>query len=102
MLRDAFVLRILAVERLIRAIVIGGLAYALVRFESAQTSLQHLFDEALPRAKPLASVFNFDLDKSPTVRHLRNLLHSKPHTLHLVLAFLIVYGVVELAEAVGL
>jgi len=101
-LRDAFVLRILAVERLIRAIVIGGLAYALVRFESAQTSLQHLFDEALPRAKPLASVFNFDLDKSPTVRHLRNLLHSKPHTLHLVLAFLIVYGVVELAEAVGL
>jgi uncharacterized membrane protein (DUF2068 family) len=101
-LRDAFVLRILAVERLIRALVIGGLAYALVRFESAQTSLQRLFDEALPRAKPLASVFNFDLDKSPTVRHLRNLLHSKPHTLHLVLAFLIVYGAVELAEAVGL
>ncbi len=101
-LRDAFVLRILAVERIIRAMVIGGLAYAVVRFESSQASLKHLFDEALPRAKPLADLFNYDLDKSPTVHHLRNLLNSKPHTLHLVLAFLIVYGVVEIAEAVGL
>jgi uncharacterized membrane protein (DUF2068 family) len=101
-LRDAFVLRILAVERLVRAVVIGALAYAVVRFESAQTSLQHLFEQAIPRARPLADLFNYDLDKSPTVRHLRNLLHSKPHTLHLVVAFLIVYAVVELAEAVGL
>jgi uncharacterized membrane protein (DUF2068 family) len=101
-LRDAFVLRILAVERLIRAVVIGGLAYAVVRFESSETSLRHLFEQALPRAKPLADLFNYDLDNSPTVRHLRHLLNSKPHTLHLVLAFLIVYGVVELAEAIGL
>ena len=101
-LREAFVLRILAAERVFRAVVIGALAYAVVRFESAQTSLQHLFEKAIPRAKPLAGLFNYDLDKSPTVHHLRNLLHSKPHTLHLVLAFLIVYGVVELAEAVGL
>jgi len=101
-LRDAFVLRILAVERLIRALVIGALAYAVIRFESSQTSLRHLFEKALPRAKPLADLFNYDLDKSPTVQHLRNLLNSKPHTLHLVLAFLIVYGVVEVAEAVGL
>jgi uncharacterized membrane protein (DUF2068 family) len=101
-LRDAFVLRILAVERLFRALVVGALAYAVVRFESSQTSLQHLFDRALPRAKPLAAVFNYDLDKSPTVHHLRNLLHSKPHTLHLVLGFLIVYGLIEVAEAVGL
>ncbi|MFL6241340.1 MAG: DUF2127 domain-containing protein [Actinomycetes bacterium] len=101
-LRDAFVLRILAVERLIRALVIGALAYAVVRFESSETSLRHLFEKAIPRAKPLADLFNYDLDKSPTVQHLRHLLNSKPHTLHLVLAFLIVYGVVEVAEAVGL
>jgi uncharacterized membrane protein (DUF2068 family) len=101
-LRDAFVLRILAVERLVRALIVGALAYAVVRFESSQTSLQRLFEKAIPRAKPLADLFNYDLDKSPSVRHLRNLLHSKPHTLHLVLAFLIVYGVIEVAEAIGL
>jgi uncharacterized membrane protein (DUF2068 family) len=101
-LRDAFVLRILAVERLVRALIIGALAYAVVRFESSQTSIKHLFDQAIPRAKPLADLFNYDLDKSPTVHHLRNLVNSKPHTLHLVLAFLIVYGVIEIAEAVGL
>jgi uncharacterized membrane protein (DUF2068 family) len=101
-LRGAFVLRILAVERLIRALIIGALAYAVVRFESSQTSLRHLFEKALPRAKPLADLFNYDLDKSPTIHHLRNLLNSKPHTLHLVLAFLITYAVIELVEAVGL
>jgi uncharacterized membrane protein (DUF2068 family) len=101
-LRDAFILRILAVERAIRGVIVGALAYAVIRFESSQESLQRLFERALPRAKPLADLFNYNLDNSPTVRHLRNLLHSKPHTLHLVVAFLITYAVIEMVEAVGL
>lgn len=101
-LRDAFVLRILAVERLVRALILGALAYAVVRFESSQTSLQKLFEQAIPRAKPLADLFNYDLDKSPTVSRLRDVLNSKPDTLRLVLAFLIGYAVLQVAEAVGL
>jgi uncharacterized membrane protein (DUF2068 family) len=101
-LRDALVLRVLAVERAFRGVVAAALAYAVIRFESSQTSLQRLFEEALPRAKPLADLFNYDLDNSPTVRHLRSLLHSNPHTLHLVVAFLIAYAVIEMVEAVGL
>jgi uncharacterized membrane protein (DUF2068 family) len=101
-LRDAFVLRLLAVERAIRALVVGALAYAVIRFSESEVSLRHLFEKALPKAKPLADTFNYDLDNSPTVQHLRHWLHSKPHTLHLVAAFLITYAVIELVEAIGL
>jgi uncharacterized membrane protein (DUF2068 family) len=101
-LRDAFVLRILAVERAIRGIVVGALAYAVYRFSHSEASLRHLFERALPKAKPLADTFNYDLDNSPTVAHIRHFLHSKPHTLHLIEAFLITYAVIELVEAVGL
>jgi uncharacterized membrane protein (DUF2068 family) len=101
-LRDALVLRILAVERALRALVFGALAYAVIRFEHSQESVQRLFDKALPSARPLAKAFNYDLDNSPTVAHLRHLINSKPHTLHLVVAFFIGYAVVEAVEAVGL
>jgi len=101
-LREAFVLRLLAAERAIRTVVFALLGYAVLRFESSQTSLQQLFDKVLPAAKPLAHLFNFDLDKSPTIAHLRHLLHSTPSTLHLVAAALIGYAVIEAVEAVGL
>lgn len=101
-LREAFVLRLLAVERFIRFLVIGLLGYAVVRFSTAQTSLQQLFTKVLPRAKPLASVFNYNLDRSPSVARLQSLLHSRPDTLHLVAGFLFAYAAIELLEGVGL
>jgi uncharacterized membrane protein (DUF2068 family) len=101
-LREAFILRILAVERWVRAAVLGALAFAVFKFESSQTSLQQLFDRDLPRFKSFAASFNYDLSKSPTVDEIRRLLHSKHSTLHLVEAFLIVYALLQVAEGVGL
>src|SRR5206468_12359668 len=97
-LREAFVLRLLAVERWIRALVLGALAFAVFRFESSQTSLQQLFERDLPRFSAAAKSFNYDLSKSPTVDEVRRLLHSKHSTLHLVEAFLIGYALLQLAE----
>jgi len=101
-LREAFILRLLAVERFARAVLIALLGYAVVRFSSAQTSLQALFDEVVPRARPLAAVFNYDLTASPTVGRLQHLLHSRPSTLHLVAAFLLGYALIEVVEGIGL
>src|SRR5438874_529568 len=64
-LRDATVLRLFAVERWVRALVLALLGAAVLRFESAQASLQQLFAQVLPAARPLANVLNIDLDKSP-------------------------------------
>src|SRR5436190_23123271 len=61
-LREAFVLRILAVERWGRALVLALLAAAVIKFETSQTSLQQFFERELPRLKGAASAFNYDLD----------------------------------------
>src|SRR5690349_1081174 len=74
-LREAFVLRLLAVERWIRTVILALLAYAVFRFESSQTSLQQLFARDLPRFKSLAASFNYDLGKSPTLDRVQSLLH---------------------------
>jgi uncharacterized membrane protein (DUF2068 family) len=101
-LREAFILRILAVERWIRAVMLGLLAAAVVKFETSQTSLQQFFDKELPRFKSAAAAFNVNLDKSPTIQRIEHLLHSKHATLHLVEGFLIGYALLELAEGIGL
>jgi uncharacterized membrane protein (DUF2068 family) len=101
-LREAFILRLLAIERWIRTVVLALLAFAVFKFESSQTSLQQLFERDLPRFKSFAASFNYDLSKSPTVDEIRRLLHSRHSTLHLVEAFLIGYAVLQLAEGIGL
>jgi uncharacterized membrane protein (DUF2068 family) len=101
-LREAFVLRILAVERWFRATLLAALAGAVFYFESSQTSLQQLFQHALPRFASAAKSFNYDLSKSPTLAEVEKLLASKHHTLHVVEAFLIGYALLQLAEGIGL
>ena len=101
-LRDAFVLRLLAAERFVRALLMGLAAYAVLQYSSSENSLRTLFEKDLPAAKPLASVFGYDLDKSSVVREIRKLLLVKPSTLHFIAIALAIYGAIELCEAVGL
>jgi uncharacterized membrane protein (DUF2068 family) len=101
-LRDAFVLRLLGAERLLRAIVIGAASYAVLRYSHSEDSLRQLFEKDLPAAKPLANVFGFNLDKSSIVKHIQSLLVIKQSTLHVVAILLAVYAAIELLEGIGL
>ena len=101
-LRDATILRLFAVERWFRALLLTLLGFAVLRFESDQTSLRQLFEQALPAAKPLADVFNLDLQHSPTVARIRSLLGASPSTLTWVAVALFAYAAVQVAEGVGL
>ena len=101
-LKDATILRVLAAERFGRGLLLLVLAYGVLYFENAKTSIKDTFNEALPAAKPLAKVFNYDLDASPTVDRLRHLLDSKQHTLTLVVIGLLAYAALQLLEGVGL
>ncbi len=101
-LKDATILRILAAERFGRGALLLALAYGVFYFKDAKTSIKETFNHAIPAAKPLADVFNYDLDASPTVERLRHVLDSSQHTLTLVTAGLIAYGALQLLEGVGL
>jgi len=101
-LKDATILRVLAAERFGRGLLLLALGYGVLYFKNAKTSIKETFDQAIPAARPLARVFNYDLDTSPTVDRIRDLLTSKQHTLTLVAIGLFAYAALQLVEGVGL
>jgi uncharacterized membrane protein (DUF2068 family) len=101
-LRDALLLRLLAVERLVRAVILLGLAYGIVRFRAAQEGLRATFDRALPAAKPLQEALHIDLTDSPLVARIHSVLESKPHTLAVLAVAFVAYAALQLVEGIGL
>jgi uncharacterized membrane protein (DUF2068 family) len=101
-LRDVVVLRVLAVERFGRGLVLVALAYGVLRFRSAQTDLRDTFQRALPAARPLEEALHVNLVDSAFVTRIERVLDSKPHTLTLVAIGLVAYGALQLVEGVGL
>lgn len=101
-LRDATVLRLLAVERAIRALVLFALAYGVLRFRGSQTNLRETFERALPATKPLQKALHIDLTDSSVVTRIQKVLESQPHTLTLLFIGLLAYAALQTTEAVGL
>jgi uncharacterized membrane protein (DUF2068 family) len=101
-LRQVTILRVLALERVVRAIVLIAAAYGVYRFSSAQTALKGAFGSWLPAAQPLASRFGVDLDRSALVHEATKALNAGKGSLVLVAVGLLVYGLVEGVEGVGL
>jgi uncharacterized membrane protein (DUF2068 family) len=101
-LRDATILRLLAVERIVKgALVLAG-AYGVYRFRARRDAVQEAFQEDLPLLKPLASKLGWNLDDSSIVHTIRTVVEAQPNTLFWLAIGLIVYGALQWAEGVGL
>ena len=101
-LRDATILRLLAAERLIRAVVLLALGYGVLRFRGSQQNLRDTFERALPAAKPLQDALHINLTDSAFVHRIQKVLESRPHTLTLLAIALFAYAALQLIEGVGL
>jgi uncharacterized membrane protein (DUF2068 family) len=101
-LRDAFILRLLALERAVRGVLLVALAYGIHRFDGARDSLERVFKSYLPTLKPLADKLGVDLQSTGPVRLIQKALHTSHSTLHWVTLGVLAYGALELLEAVGL
>jgi uncharacterized membrane protein (DUF2068 family) len=97
-LRQVLIVRALAVERLLRAVVLAFAAWGVWRFRGAQVSLQAAFDRDLP----LLRTAGFRVDQMTFVHELQRALSLKPETLAIVVVALCAYALLELVEAVGL
>ncbi len=97
-LRQAIIIRVLAVERLVRAVVIALAAYAVWTFRGARGSIQATLDRDLP----IFRAAGFKVDQMTVVHELEKALAAKPSTLVLLTLMLIAYALIELLEAVGL
>ena len=101
-LRDLFILRVLAVERLIRGVFIVLVAVAVWKFSNSQTSVQQFFNDNLTLLQPIAQHFHYDLNNSPVVGTIQKTFSYKHSTLEITAAALLGYGILEGVEAVGL
>ena len=101
-LRDAFILRLLAVERFVRGVLLIALAYGVYKFEGSKNALQQVFDAYLPLLRPLADKLGIDLQSAGPVRLIQNALNARQHTLVLVAAGVLAYGALQLLEGLGL
>jgi uncharacterized membrane protein (DUF2068 family) len=91
-LRDALILRLLAIERLVRALILLALAYGIVRFRAAEAGLRATFEREL----------HIDLTDSPLVARIHSVLESRPHTLTVLAVAFVAYAALQLLEGVGL
>jgi uncharacterized membrane protein (DUF2068 family) len=101
-LRDAVILRLLAAERFARALLILAAAYGVWRFRAHHDAVQRAFDEDLPLLRPLAEKLHYNLDESSIVHTLRTVIEARTGTLAAIAAGLLIYGVLQIVEAVGL
>src|SRR4029077_13264312 len=97
-LRQAIIVRALAVERWLRAVLIGLAAWAVWKFRGAQGSIQ----AAVERDLPLLPASGIKVDQMTAIHELEKALATKPNTLILLFFLLAAYALLELIEGVGL
>ncbi len=100
--RSAFILRLFAIERFLRAIVFGAAAYVVWRFEYRRVSIEQAFDRELPVVRTLFRQIGFDIDHSKLVGLISRALTLSNGSIRLLAGGLAVYAVIELIEGTGL
>jgi uncharacterized membrane protein (DUF2068 family) len=101
-LRSAFILRALAIERWVRGLILLLLAAAVFKLKSTQVSVKELFDRDLSSLRPFFRQIHFDVSDSATVKSIEKVLHAKPSTLNLIAFGILFYGLLQVAEGIGL
>ncbi|GIG61390.1 hypothetical protein Lfu02_57620 [Longispora fulva] len=101
-LRDAVVLRLLAVERFLKGLLVLAGAYGVWRFRADRDALQRAYHENLPLLEPLAEKFHWGLKDSSIVHTIEKVFAFGGTTLLWIAAGLVLYGSLQLIEGVGL
>jgi uncharacterized membrane protein (DUF2068 family) len=97
-LRSAIVLRALAIERVIRALLLAVAVYVVLRFRADRGSIQQHLDRDLPALRAVG----VHVDQLALVRDLQKALATQPSRLTLIAVLLAVYAAIEAVEAIGL
>ena len=101
-LRSELILRVFAVERFLRFLILGAAAYGAWRFTSGRAGIQRAYDHALPAIRALYGDLGVNVSHSKLPPLIHHAFTLSPRWLTLLAAGLAVYALVELAEAAGL
>jgi len=101
-LRSELILRVFAVERFLRFLIIGAAAYGVWRFKYDRAGIQRSYQNALPAIRALYRDLGFDVSRSRLLGVIQDSFMLTQRTLTFLAIGLAVYALIELVEAVGL
>ena len=101
-LRSELILRVFAVERFLRFLVIGAAAYGVWSFKYDQACIQRAYDSALPAIRALYQDLGLDVSHSKLLVLVNHALTISPRWITILAIGLPAYAVIELVEGIGL
>ncbi|HXS65702.1 MAG TPA: DUF2127 domain-containing protein [Streptosporangiaceae bacterium] len=101
-IRSELILRFFAIERFIRFLLFGGVAYAIWQFGHSKQTIQKAFNSDLPIIRSTFNQLGFNIDHSKLLLEFRKALHFSQSTLTLIAVGVALFAIVELVEGVGL
>ena len=101
-LRAAFILRALAIERWVRGTILLLLAAAVFKLKSTRASIKEYVNRDLKALKPFFNQIHFNVSDSATVKSIEKVLNAKASTLNLIAFGILLYGLLQVAEGIGL
>ena len=101
-LRDELILRVFAVERLIRFVIFAAAAYGVWRFKYDRAGIQRAFNHDLPAIRALYQDLGFNVSHSKLLGLIQHSFMLDARTLTWLAIGLAVYALIELTEGVGL
>jgi uncharacterized membrane protein (DUF2068 family) len=100
--RSQLILRVFAVERFLRFLVLGVAAYGVWRFKYDRAGIQQAYDNALPAIRTLYRDLGFDVNHSRLLGLINRSFTLDSRLLTLIAIGLAVYALIELVESIGL
>src|SRR5262249_41821878 len=101
-LRDVVIMRALAVERVIRAVLFILVGVGVLAVRGTHGRLQSAFEKELPLIRPLANQIGWNPDNSKLLHHIDQAFGLSSTTLAWIAVGLFGYAAIELIEAIGL
>lgn len=101
-LRSELILRVFAVERVLRFLVLGAAAFGVWRFTLDRAGIMRAYDSALPAIRALYGDLGFNVSHSKLLGLIQSSFTLNTRTLDLLAIGLAVYALIELTEGVGL
>jgi uncharacterized membrane protein (DUF2068 family) len=101
-LRSELLLRVFAVERVLRFLVLGAAAYGVWRFRYDKAGIQRAFNSDLPAIRTLYSDLGFNVSHSKLLGFIQDAFTLNSRTLLYLSIGLAAYAIIELIEAIGL
>jgi uncharacterized membrane protein (DUF2068 family) len=102
LLRDRWIMRLLAAERALRGLGLIGLGVLVLVFRNSRENLHQSFNRDLPLLRPLADQIGWNIDDSKVVSSVNRAFSLSPTTLLWIAIALFAYAAVQFVEATGL